>query len=442
MKRNNELTTFNIFSKKKLETKPKPLVNDTFNNSLDATLIKSFNIRKNKNTRDYSNQIYQDNKMILETGIQVENQTEMLNKKLKTPNSQEKDYGNVRLPSPKFFMPKPLYVSKKIDKIGSLNIKPSLESLKDFENNMLIKSNSGNSQKRNYPIPVQSDKIFQLQEELAKKINCNPMNQAFSNLNIHQSLSHEEKFRQRCVQNPFIMSHKWKFYSLYKLINLYFIEDIYKPNLISYFNKHEMLVFFKLLNLSLPNHLKFKNHCTLKTVIETADIFFNDPNIFVKVDKLTNNKRFVFRKIRSIMLNNLIKDRGLEDLSKKKKEKEFFKYYFKKDPVYKKFNFSEKKDLMKLMNVYYESKIHVVWNFTVFTNEFVRIFNRFHEELKESYYQETVYSLKFYLEYLGDKDIDVIRTSAIPIKRLPHNKKVIQIFKEEFEKAFSEYVFF
>ena len=120
--------------------------------------------------------------------------------------------------------------------------------------------------------------------------------------------------------------------------------------------------------------------------------------------KVTNNKRFIFRKIRMTLQSRLIQGKLKNKLLKREKEQLFFAFYFENCSEYNSLNPTEKADLKLVLNTYEEKKIKIVWRFKKFTKDFAEIFADLFTHLSNSYYKEKLTKMRKYINSL--KEID------------------------------------
>ena len=232
-------------------------------------------------------------------------------------------------------------------------------------------------------------------------------------------------------------TNDWHLSRLFHLFETFYLEGIYERDLISEFNNREQLILCKIIKVNIkeiPKLLGNKNQIAI-----IADKYFSN-DMKRKGYKVTNNKRFVFRKIRSILYRNLQDPKTVSKASKKSRDNKFFLHYFQNAPEYNQLTAKERADVKSLLKTYEESKINVMWKFKSFTEDFSKVFFNFPQEMMKVYYFKKVCALKFCLEYMDDKSDEFIIKSTVPIKCLPRPLNVIKQYMADFFNSFGEYL--
>ena len=229
----------------------------------------------------------------------------------------------------------------------------------------------------------------------------------------------------------------WNLFRLYNLFKVFYVEGTYERNLIFELNTREQLILCKIIKVNINEIPKLVGNREL--IASIADKYFGN-GMKKKGYKVTNNKRFVFRKVRAILYKNLQNLQSSAKVSKKSRDAKFFIYYFQNAPEYSKLTTKERNDVKSLLKTYEESKIGVVWKFKAFTEDFSKVFFNFPEELTKAYYLKKVCALKFCLEYLDYKDDEQILKSDVPIKCLPRPLNVIKQYMADFFNSFGDYL--
>lgn len=232
-----------------------------------------------------------------------------------------------------------------------------------------------------------------------------------------------------------VINTSWKLSRLYRLFEAFYLESTYERELISEFNTREQLILCKLLKVSARDITRAM--CDTSTLAAIADEYFcNDTKR--KGYKITNNKRFVFRKIRGLLYKQLQPPAlGFRD-TKKNRDARFFTHYFANAPEYMNLTTGERADLQSLLRTYEESKISVIWKFKTFTTDFSRVFFDFPHEMVHTYYQKKVNALRFCLEYMNEMEEENILRSSVPIKCLPRPLNVVKQYMADFFNSFGD----
>lgn len=228
-----------------------------------------------------------------------------------------------------------------------------------------------------------------------------------------------------------------QFFRLFNLFEKYYLEGVYSRETLLTFNEREQLIFLKIIKVNtkdIPTYLENQ-----QLMVEHADKYFTH-DTKRKGYKITNNKRFIFRKIRSILYKNIQDAKTNTKGSKKARDAKFFLYYFQNAEEFTHLSTKERLNLKSLLRTYEESKIGVIWKFSQFCQDFSSVFFDFPNQMIDGYYNKKLNSLKFYLEFLVDKDDDYIMGSPIPIKSLPRPLTAIKQYMVDFYNSFGEHL--
>lgn len=224
----------------------------------------------------------------------------------------------------------------------------------------------------------------------------------------------------------------FSFKTLYLFLNLFFIHREYKPCLIDFFTDNEILVFCKFINFPHYSVERFKNSMT--QVLFLSDRVFNGVEVRKRGYKVTNNKRFIFRKVRQIMLIKLTKSKQL----KKEKDKFFFHYYFSSQEEFSSLNIEDMSVLKTILMIYEEKKIDLIWRFELFRKDFISVFREFRKWLASTYFKNKLIGYRRFLLRLEGKDADHIKNIQLPFKKLPVNHNRISEYMNDFERGFED----
>lgn len=234
-----------------------------------------------------------------------------------------------------------------------------------------------------------------------------------------------------------LISDRSHLYRLFTLFETFYFEGVYKRELLTELNHREQLILCKIMKVAAKEIPKLVSNSNLITAISDK-YFSNDTKR--KGYKITNNKRFVFRKIRAILYKKMQCPKLGTKASKKLRDAKFFLHYFQNAPEYSSLTSKERADVKSLLRTYEESKISIIWRFRHFTEDFSNIFFNFPQEMMKTYYMKKVSALKFCIEYMNDKSDDFILRSAVPIKCLPRPLSVIKQYMADFFNSFGEYL--
>ena len=241
----------------------------------------------------------------------------------------------------------------------------------------------------------------------------------------------QEDYSVRAFQKKdnLLSKEAWEYHHLFSFIKLFYESRIYRPELIDKFNDKELSVFCRLININ-PSLI---HKSTLKEQIlpQIKEIFFGVEEK-KKGYKITNNKRFVFRKIKGLMIIKFNRQHIKMKMTKRERDELFFFYYFQNSKEYLQLSEKEKKDLRNFMSVYMEANIELVWRFPLFVKDFTIIFRNFREELKLSYFKKKLEKYRAYLIGLRNKDLIEINKTTLPFQYMPLNHNTIDQCIEDF----------
>lgn len=228
-----------------------------------------------------------------------------------------------------------------------------------------------------------------------------------------------------------------RLYRIFNLFERYYLEGVYNRDIIASFTHREQLIFLKIIKVSVKDIPALLGN--QEYILAMADKYFNH-DAKRKGYKITNNKRFVFRKIRSILYKRIQDARTNTKGSKKARDAKFFLMYFQNAPEYARLSPKERMNLKCLLRTYEESKISVIWKFERFSEDFSRIFFEFPSQMVDGYYTKKLNALRFYLEYLVDKNDEYILEAPVPIKSLPRPLTAIKQYMVDFYNSFGEHL--
>ena len=246
-------------------------------------------------------------------------------------------------------------------------------------------------------------------------------------------------FKSRFSEPVFIMKTNTNFDKLFEFLKEIYLEDRFNHELLTKLNQVEIATILKMLGFDSQRIKKTIKRKTREAINKLLYDYLSGANTYENGKKLTNNKRFVFRKVRAIMIKKFLKGVDKEHVSKREKDNLFFKYYFVNQSEFSKLTHKQKKDIQSLFSVYYENKIHILWRFKQFTLDFSEILASFLPNIEELYFKEALMSVNIYLEFLKSKPPEFILTSNTHLKRLPYNRKVIESFVNGFYDKFGDF---
>ena len=248
------------------------------------------------------------------------------------------------------------------------------------------------------------------------------------------------KFKNRFSKPVFIIRKNFDFDNLFCFLKEAYFEDRFDQELLTKLSDLEIAVALKMLGFDSDQIKYILKHKTKEDINRLLYECLSGANSYENGKKLTNNKRFIFRKIRSIMIRQFLNEIGKEHVGKKEKDKLFFEHYFVNQSEFSKLTPRQRTDIKSLFSIYYENKIHILWRFKKFTNDFSSILSTFLPQVKDLYFKEALLSVKIYLEFLKTKSPNFILTSNSHLKRLPYNRKVVEGFINGFYDKFGDYL--
>lgn len=148
--------------------------------------------------------------------------------------------------------------------------------------------------------------------------------------------------------------------------------------------------------------------------------------------KITNAKRFIFRKVKNILFKKFKKEK--EDISDYK----ILEYYFKNGEVP-----FEKRDFLNFkrwLNNYKKNEIVEILKYENFVRDFLKILDNFIDEMRVYYYKAKIQDIFFHLDNLTLRKILKINEIYLPWSKIPYSHRSLIKFKGDFEKSFSNFL--
>lgn len=248
----------------------------------------------------------------------------------------------------------------------------------------------------------------------------------------------EEKFiDKKFINFEFINLQGYKFENLKKIFYSVYINENFKETLYEKLDQIEWMLLAKLIS-DKENHLV--EPLNYQKIKKTCKFFFFGKKTRPKGFKVTNNKRFVFHKIKEILIEKFILNNNLFRFSKKAALKNFCSFYFENESIgIEKNNLLSLKDVKNVFKRYNENKIRELWNYELFTKHFQFIIDNFNIEIKNTYYKKKMRIFHQFIETLSKKDRCNIKLINLPWKTLPHNQATLNEFKDDFIKCNSRF---
>lgn len=231
---------------------------------------------------------------------------------------------------------------------------------------------------------------------------------------------------------------KWEFRNLYTFLKTYYLDSVYDPSYIDSFTERETIVFKRLINKK--QDIFNTSNDEKSDLKKTAYFVFNGTEERKRGYKITNNKRFVFRKIKTLLMNRYLIRIKKKNALKNERDNYFFNYYFASDKEYEKLNTTDQKKLYRFLDVYEESKIKLIWRFDHYVTDFSHMFYRFEDELRKTYYNEKLSKLKAFLVRLTKKPLESLNKARLPMKNLPLNHNVIKEYMQDFYNSYGYFL--
>lgn len=248
---------------------------------------------------------------------------------------------------------------------------------------------------------------------------------------FEKSLSREST-REINVEKPV----EWVFQNLVTFLEEYYLQYNLRPEIILRLNAREKIILIRLLNTNFKNRKRVFDDQTFLQKL-TCDFFNKQPNQH-KGYKVTNSKRFVYRKIKTVLYQNFKNGQFRKHLSKKALDNEFFDYYFSKAPEYQTLCPEEREAIKTLYFTYEETKIHLLWRFKVYKRDFTAILLNFKKEMQKNYFSQKVRNLKNFLESIHDRSEQDVKVVKLPFASLPLTHQVVDLYVSDFIKSFGD----
>ena len=221
-------------------------------------------------------------------------------------------------------------------------------------------------------------------------------------------------------------------------LKMYFLKGELNDKLLSEFNQYEDFMMAKLIGLDAKNILgclRSKNH-----LITFVNNYFLNNGSKPRKYKITNGKRFIYRKIKTIMYQRFKKEKLNNKHGKVDSDRLFCQYYFYSDPYFEKLSDFEKNALSKLYHVYEERFLHLLWDFKKFKEDFVKVFSNFKFELFSCYYEKKLKRLLSEIKLIREDDFDFQRYKMKKVISLPLSHKMIDLYIRDFAMTFGFYL--
>lgn len=335
---------------------------------------------------------------------------------------------------------KNLLVQKKYNQIPSLR----------FQGNLPMKEQILNSTKaiddqigRNFSLPIvkplerpkSTGDLFD--KELFKKEYLDPLKKLLND--NHYIPNQNMPFIYDTVNlNKKEHSDERNFERLITFFSTYYLQEEYLFDLIEKFNIEERLVMLILLNrapksvhsncISTPNMKKYMQN------------YFIKPEVRTKGYKVTNNKRFIFRRVKGLMMDDLILKLKKRKMTKAQKDKLFISYYFIEQDEYSTLSMKQKEEMEWAINFYRENKLNFIWDFKVFRESFSKYFRVLRQQLQKNYFARKITSLKRYFRSLRDKSFEEIILLKSEAPKLALSHRSIKDYMNDFVISFGRHL--
>ena len=230
----------------------------------------------------------------------------------------------------------------------------------------------------------------------------------------------------------------WTFQNLILFLEEYYFHYRFCPDIILDLNTRERVVLTRLLNTNFKNRKKaVEDPILLRKLV--CDHFNKQPNQH-KGYKVTNSKRFVYRKIKTVLYQNFKNGRFRKHLSKKALDSEFFAHYFGNTTEYQYLDLEEKKAIKTLYFTYEETKIHLLWRFSEYKKDFLAVLLNFKEEMQKYYFSQKITNLRNFLESVNDRSEQEVKAAKMPFTNIPLTHSIVDLYVSDFIKAFGNHL--
>lgn len=233
------------------------------------------------------------------------------------------------------------------------------------------------------------------------------------------------------------------FTNLRGFLRFYYIEEIYEEELLNRLDESEMIILLKMINSKCYNIKdEAKADFDLKKIfLKSVKNFFEENSSNKKKKKrVISNKAFIFNQVKKIMMRKLVNKLGKTDIKKNDKFDLFYNYYFKDTKEFPLLNDKQIKDLQLFFDNYLETRVHLIWRFEGFVNDFSAVFRNLDIELKENYYKEKLLKFSNFFDSLKNKNLKQIKSGRFCKIRLPHTHNYVQECKEDFINSFGYFL--
>lgn len=221
------------------------------------------------------------------------------------------------------------------------------------------------------------------------------------------------------------------FSNLIVLFEELFFEGCFKNGVLKSLNHLERVVLLKFIENEKEDFLK--EEVSLEKIEFLCKKRFLGSENRYKGYKVTNNKRFMFRKIKDIIFKKkkkIIKGKTGKIL----KDKDIIKIIFQKADYLdiNGYKYKDHNQIKKILSSYRESNLKEIFKFQDFYFLFKKTFNNFLGEMKDSYYKDKIDNLKNFFFKLSQQINLNPYDLKLPWKKLPYNHKSLLEFKNDF----------
>ena len=350
-------------------------------------------------------------------------------------------------PKPKvLFIPKPIAYQKK--KGNSIKSVPAISYLKINDKSSFEADTTKNNGNFSYkPAPAFNEEVAltkrnKLSIRIAKPTKSISSEDNEVSLKRVKQCSDMEINKDNNIELPLPIKgqkeeekgNEWAYETLCSFLNKYYLKNDCDLEMLKGFNQKEKLILLRFVaTKKISKSRAMQDMAYLTDVVK--EFFLQDPKQ-IKGYKVTNSKRFIYRKVKAVMYHNFKQEGFRKHFGKRKTDNEFMKHYFYSNPIYDTLSKLDKITIEELFRIYEESKVSILWRFENFKQDFTAVLFNFKDEIERIYYRPKLSNLKNFLESINDKDLENVRRTKLPFLTLPVIHSIIDLYTANFMEAF------
>lgn len=350
-------------------------------------------------------------------------------------------------PKPKvLFIPKPIAYQKK--KSHSIKSVPAINYLNIIDKSLFVADTTKNNGNFSYkPAPVFDEEVALKKRNTPSILIAKPTRSISSDdnrISLKRVKQCTDKERNKNNNNELSLpikeqkedekDNQWAYETLCSFLNKYYLKNDCDLEMLKRFNQKEKLILLRFVATKKISKSRAMQDMTYLTDV-VKEFFLQDPKQ-IKGYKVTNSKRFIYRKVKAVMYHNFKQEGFRKHFGKRKTDNEFMKHYFYSNPIYDTLSKLDKITIEELFRIYEESKVSILWRFKNFKQDFTTVLFNFKDEIERIYYRPKLGNLKNFLESINDKDLENVRRTKLPFLALPVIHSIIDLYTANFMEAF------